>query len=31
MYRILDGNQEVWERCNQLRHPHYTNPDLLVE
>jgi putative transposase len=30
MYRILDENQEVRERRNQLRHPHYTQPELLA-
>jgi putative transposase len=30
MYRILDENQEVRERRNQLRHPHYTKPELLT-
>lgn len=30
MYRILDENQEVRERRNQLRHPHYTKPELLA-
>jgi putative transposase len=30
MYRILDENQEVQERRNQLRHPHYTKPELLA-
>jgi putative transposase len=30
MYRILDENQEVQERRNQLQHPHYTKPELLA-
>jgi len=30
MYRILDENQEVRERRNQLRHPNYTKPELLA-
>ena len=30
MYRILDANQEVRERRNQLRHPAYTKPALLA-
>ena len=30
MYRILDENREVRERRNQLRHPHYTKPELLA-
>jgi putative transposase len=30
MYRILDENQEVRERRNQLRHPKYTAPELLA-
>ena len=30
MYRILDENQEVRERRNQLRHPPYTKPELLA-
>lgn len=30
MYRILDENQEVRERRNQLRHPKYTKPELLA-
>lgn len=30
MYRILDENQEVQERRNQLRHPNYTKPELLA-
>jgi putative transposase len=30
MYRILDENEEVQERRNQLRHPHYTKPELLA-
>jgi len=30
MYRILDENQEVRERRNQLRHPTYAKPELLA-
>jgi putative transposase len=30
MYRILEENQEVRERRNQLRHPNYTKPELLA-
>ncbi len=30
MYRILDENQEVRERRNQLRHPRYAKPELLA-
>jgi len=30
MYRILDENQEVRERRNQLRHPNYAKPELLA-
>jgi putative transposase len=30
MYRILDENEEVRERRNQLRHPQYTKPELLA-
>lgn len=30
MYRILDENDEVRERRNQLRHPDYTKPELLA-
>jgi putative transposase len=30
MYRILDEYQEVRERRNQLRHPHYAKPELLA-
>jgi len=30
MYRILDENQEVRERRNQLRHPLYAKPELLA-
>jgi putative transposase len=30
MYRILDENQEVRERRDQLRHPPYTKPELLA-
>ena len=29
-YRVLDENAEVRERRNQLRHPHYTAPELLA-
>jgi putative transposase len=31
MYRILEENQEVRERRNQLRHPRYAAPELLAE
>ncbi len=31
MYRILDEQQEVRERRNQLRHPNYHKPELLAE
>jgi transposase InsO family protein len=31
MYRILDQNDEVRERRNQLRHPVYRKPELLAE
>jgi putative transposase len=31
MYRILDTNNEVRERRNQVRHPVYTKPELLAE
>jgi putative transposase len=31
MYRILDENQEVRERRNQLRHPSYAAPELLAK
>lgn len=31
MYRILDENNEVRERRNQLRHPEYQKPELLAE
>lgn len=31
MYRILDECQEVRERRNQLRHPHYAKPELLAQ
>ena len=31
MYRILDANNEVRERRNQIRHPVYTKPELLAE
>ena len=31
MYRLLDGNNEVRERRDQLRHPVYTKPELLAE
>jgi len=30
MYRVLAANQEVRERRNQLRHPHYAAPELLA-
>jgi putative transposase len=30
MYRILEDNQEVRERRNQLRHPAYAAPELLA-
>jgi len=30
MYRILEANQEVKERRNQLRHPVYQKPELLA-
>lgn len=30
MYRILDANQEVKERRNQLSHPEYQKPELLA-
>lgn len=30
MYRILDENQEVRERRNQLRRPNYAKPELLA-
>jgi putative transposase len=30
MYRILDANQEVRERRDQLRHPDYVKPELLA-
>jgi putative transposase len=30
MYRILEENQEVRERRNQLRHPNYVKPELLA-
>ena len=30
MYRILDANQEVSERRDQLRHPEYKKPELLA-
>jgi len=30
MYRILDSQNEVRERRNQLRHPHYQKPELLA-
>lgn len=31
LYRILDENNEVRERRNQLRHPEYQKPELLAE
>jgi putative transposase len=30
MYRLLAANQEVRERRDQLRHPHYVAPELLA-
>jgi putative transposase len=30
MYRILDRENEVKERRNQLRHPVYAKPELLA-
>jgi putative transposase len=30
MYRILEENQELRERGNQLRHPSYKKPDILA-
>jgi putative transposase len=30
MYRILARNDEVRERRNQLRHPHYAKPELMA-
>ena len=30
MYRILDENDEVRDRRDQLRHPNYTKPELLA-
>lgn len=30
MYRLLDGQEEVRERRNQLRHPPYQKPELLA-
>jgi len=30
MYRILEENQEVQERRNQVRHPNYAKPELLA-
>jgi len=30
MYRILEANQEVRERRDQLRHPAYTKPELIA-
>jgi putative transposase len=30
MYRILEANQQVRERRNQLRHPEYTKPELVA-
>ncbi len=30
MYRVLDESQEVRERRDQLRHPHYAAPQLLA-
>ena len=31
MYRVLAAHQEVRERRNQLRHPHYAAPELLAQ
>jgi len=31
MYRVLDSENEVKERRNQLRHPEYKKPELLAE
>jgi len=31
MYRVLATHQEVRERRDQLRHPHYTAPELLAQ
>ena len=31
MYRVLDQNDEIRERRNQLRHPVYRKPELLAE
>jgi len=31
MYRILEKNDEVRERRNQLSHPHYEIPEMLAE
>src|SRR6185503_4336093 len=30
MYRLLAAHREVRERRNQLRHPHYTAPELMA-
>jgi putative transposase len=30
MYRLLAAHHEVRERRNQLRHPHYTAPELMA-
>ena len=30
MYRILEVNNQVKERRNQLRHPNYAEPELLA-
>ena len=30
MYRVLDENDEIRERRDQLRHPNYTKPELLA-
>jgi len=30
MYRILDAAQEIKERRNQVRRPHYAAPELLT-
>jgi len=31
LYRLLDDNNEVRDRRDQLRHPVYTKPELLAE
>ena len=30
MYRVLEANEEVRERRNQLRHPNYAKPELMA-